>query len=67
MAKPITEKENTKERTMIKMTIEKDDYMLYPPYFVEKKVGEIRGLSEIDAKLDEKYRDLSALCRRMRG
>ena len=48
-------------------TIEKDDYMLYPPYFIEKKVGEIRGLSEIDAKLDEKYRDLSALCRRMRG
>ena len=48
-------------------TIEKDDYMLDPPYFVEKKVGEIRGLSEIDAKLDEKYRDLSALCRRMRG
>ena len=47
-------------------TIEKDDYMLYPPYFIKKEVGEIRGLSEIDDKLDEKYRELSVLCRRMR-
>ena len=46
--------------------IEKDDYMLYPPYFIKKEVGEIRGLSEIDEKLDEKYRELSILCRRMR-
>ncbi|MCI7455660.1 MAG: hypothetical protein MSA93_10230, partial [Spirochaetales bacterium] len=47
-------------------TIEKDDYMLYPPYFIKKEVGEIRGLSEIDEKLEEKYRELSVLCRRMR-
>ena len=47
-------------------TIEKDDYMLYPPYFIKKEVGEIRGLSEIDEKLEEKYRELSILCRRMR-
>lgn len=47
-------------------TIEKDDYMLYPPYFIKKEVGETRGLSEIDEKLDEKYRELSVLCRRMR-
>ena len=46
--------------------IEKDDYMLYPPYFIKKEVGEIRGLSEIDEKLEEKYRELSILCRRMR-
>ena len=46
--------------------IEKDDYMLYPPYFIKKEVGEIRGLSEIDEKLEEKYRELSVLCRRMR-
>ena len=47
-------------------TIEKDDYMLYPPYFIKNEVGEIRGLSEIDEKLEEKYRELSVLCRRMR-
>lgn len=46
--------------------IEKDDYMLYPPYFIKKEVGEIRGLSEIDEKLDEKYRELYILCRMMR-
>ena len=46
--------------------IEKDDYMLYPPYFIKKEVGEIRGLSEIDEKLEEKYRELSILCRSMR-
>ena len=47
-------------------TIENDDYMLYPPYFIKKEIGEIRGLSEIDDKLNEKYRDLAVLCRKMR-
>ena len=47
-------------------TIENDDYMLYPPYFTKKEIGEIRGLSEIDDKLNEKYRDLAVLCRKMR-
>ena len=46
--------------------IEKDDYMRYPAYFIKKEIGERRGLSEIDEKLDEKYRELSVLCRRMR-
>ena len=47
-------------------TIENDDHMLYPPYFTKKEIGEIRGLSEIDDKLNEKYRDLAVLCRKMR-
>ena len=46
-------------------TIENDDYMLYPPYFIKKEIGEIRGLSEIDDKLNEKYRNLAMLCRKM--
>lgn len=35
MAKPIIEKENTKERTMIKMKIEKNDYDVIYPYAIK--------------------------------
>lgn len=35
MAKPIIEKENTKERTMIKMKIEKNDYDAIYPYAIK--------------------------------
>ena len=39
MVKPITEKENTKERTMIKMRIEKDDYDAIYPYAIKDAWG----------------------------
>ena len=41
------------------------DYMLYSPYYIEKKVEEVGEISEIGEKLDEKYRELYMLCRRM--
>lgn len=39
MEKPIIEKENTKERTMIKMRIEKDDYDAIYPYAIKDAWG----------------------------
>ena len=39
MVKPIIAKENTKERTMIKMTIEKDDYDIIYPYAIKDAWG----------------------------
>ncbi len=45
--------------------IENNDYMLYPPYFVERKVGEVEEITEIDKKLEIKYRELTMLCRKM--
>lgn len=39
MEKPIIEKENTKERTMIKMRIEKDDYDVVYPYAIKDAWG----------------------------
>ena len=41
------------------------DYMLYSPYYTEKKVEEVGEISEIGEKLDEKYRELYMLYRRM--
>lgn len=35
MVKPITAKENTRERTMIKMKIEKNDYDVIYPYAIK--------------------------------
>lgn len=39
MVKPIIAKENTKERTMIKMRIEKDDYDAIYPYAIKDAWG----------------------------
>lgn len=39
MAKPIIEKENTRERIMIKMRIEKDDYDAIYPYAIKDAWG----------------------------
>ena len=39
MVKPITAKENTRQRTMIKMRIEKDDYDAIYPYAIKDAWG----------------------------
>lgn len=51
---------------MVKRSELKDnDYMFYPPFYIKKKVDEFRKVSDIDNELNEKYRELRVLCRRM--
>ena len=42
-----------------------NDYMFYPPFYIKKKVDAFRKVSDIDNELNEKYRELRVLCRRM--
>lgn len=51
---------------MVKRSELKDnDYMFYPPFYIKKKVDAFRKVSDIDNELNEKYRELRVLCRRM--
>ena len=51
---------------MVKRSELKDnDYMFYPPFYIKKKVDAFRKVSDIDNELNEKYRELRILCRRM--
>ena len=51
---------------MVKRAELKDnDYMFYPPFYIKKKVDAFRKVSDIDNELNEKYRELRVLCRRM--
>ena len=42
-----------------------NDYMFYPPFYIKKKVDAFRKVSDIDNELNEKYRELRVLCRKM--
>lgn len=51
---------------MVKRSELKDnDYMFYPPFYIKKKVDAFRKVSDIDNELNEKYRELRVLFRRM--
>ena len=62
--------ENSGELKKRVLKIERDkikdnDYMFYPPYYIEREVGEVGEISEIDKKLEDKYRELNMLCRKI--
>ena len=58
MAKPIIAKENTRERIMIKMRIEKDDYDAIYPYAIKDAWGRtiyctIEHLKELKKEIEK--------------